>query len=278
MVNYPTKTSSKAKVKAAAATAKRKKAAAAKPKAAKPQPLPELSPKALEVLGALLKGNASSENIAFVLGVSEDQAVKLVNKHGPHLIDAEEDDFDPALIGGRPAVWNPRYVSIGKTMAALGSTDLELSQAFDVSVRTIHRWKIEHPEFREALRQGKDIIDDKVEESLLKRATGYSFDSEKVMVVDKELQRVQTLEHVPPDPKAAMFWLQNRRPGLWRATHHIKHDIEPESQIASFLAGVSGQAFKPKDQDGPAENDQGEAPRAFSPASDEQETGPDEAV
>jgi hypothetical protein len=171
--------------------------------------------------------------------------------------------------GGRPSPYEEKFADQGKLLAKLGATDLEISQFFGVALRTIHRWKIEHPEFREALEMGKDEADKKVEDSLYRRAVGYTFDSEKIVVVDKELQRVETIEHVPPDTKAAMFWLQNRRPGIWRDTKHIKHDVEPESALGSWLKDISGNSFQPKDQDGPASSD---APRgtAFAPSDDGQ--------
>ncbi len=173
--------------------------------------------------------------------------------------------------GGRPSPYQEKFAEQGKLLAKLGATDLEISQFFGVALRTIHRWKIEHPEFREALEMGKDEADKKVEDSLYRRAVGYTFDSEKIVVVDKELQRVETIEHVPPDTKAAMFWLQNRRPGIWRDTKHIKHDVEEESALGSWLKDISGNSFQPKDQDGPASSD---APRstAFAPSDDGQGT------
>lgn len=173
-------------------------------------------------------------------------------------------------MGGRPTAYKPDYATKAKLLASLGATDLEVSQFFEVSLRTIHRWKVDHEEFREALQLGKDEADRKVEESLYRRAVGYTFDSEKVLVVDKEIQRIETVEHVPPDTKAAMFWLQNRRPGIWRDTKHLKHDVEEDSPLGKFLEEVSGHAFQPKDQDGPASSSADEGNTAFSPRDDEQ--------
>ncbi|MCA1490109.1 hypothetical protein I6F11_04145 [Ensifer sp. NBAIM29] len=146
---------------------------------------------------------------------------------------------DPRNYGGRPTSWDERNLSIARTLAELGATDLEISQAFEVSIRTIHRWKLEYPEFREALEIGKDAADRKVEDSLYKRATGYSFDSEKIVVIEGEAQRVEIIEHVPPDTKAAMWWLQNRRPGTWRDVRHIKHDVEEEGALGGWLRDLA---------------------------------------
>jgi len=159
---------------------------------------------------------------------------------------------DPRNYGGRPTSWDERNIAIAQTLASLGATDLEIAQAFEVSIRTIHRWKLEHPEFREALEIGKDEADKKVEDSLYKRATGYSFDSEKIVVIEGEAQRIETIEHVPPDTKAAMWWLQNRRPGIWRDVRHIKHDVDEEGALGGWLRELSKtqkNTFKPVEDD-----------------------------
>lgn len=173
---------------------------------------------------------------------------------------------DPRNYGGRPSEYEEKFADQARMLAKLGATDLEIAQFFGKALRTIYRWKIEYPEFAEALQMGKDEVDAKVEESLYRRAVGYSFDSEKIVVIEGEAQRVETIEHVPPDTKAAMFWLQNRRPGIWRDTKHIKHDVEPDSAISSFLKTIGGNTLQPKDQDGPASKS-----RTLMPRQDEQE-------
>ncbi|AAL49584.1 unknown [Sinorhizobium phage PBC5] len=159
---------------------------------------------------------------------------------------------DPRNYGGRPTSWDDRNITIANTLATLGATDLEIAQAFEVSIRTIHRWKLEYPEFREALEIGKEAADKKVEDSLYKRATGYSFDSEKIVVIEGEVHRAEIIEHVPPDTKAAMWWLQNRRPGTWRDVRHIKHDVEEEGALGGWLrelAKSKNNTFRPVEDD-----------------------------
>lgn len=171
---------------------------------------------------------------------------------------------DPRNYGGRPTAWEDRNITIAETLASLGATDLEIAQAFEVSIRTIHRWKLEYPEFRAALELGKDAADKKVEDSLFKRATGYSFDSEKIVVIEGEAQRVEIIEHVPPDTKAAMWWLQNRRPGIWRDVRHIKHDVDKGSALGNWLDKLNGTTFQPQEEG--AET----APNSFAPVEDDE--------
>ncbi|AEI37725.1 MAG: helix-turn-helix domain-containing protein [Zymomonas mobilis subsp. pomaceae] len=107
------------------------------------------------------------------------------------------------------------YVPQARKLAKLGATNRELAEFFDVSIRTIGRWILNHPEFARAVRVGKAVADDRVEASLYKRAVGYSYDCQKVMMVAGKPEIVEFVEHLPPDINACNFWLRNRRPKQW---------------------------------------------------------------
>ncbi|KNY20439.1 hypothetical protein AKJ13_22340 [Methylobacterium sp. ARG-1] len=97
-----------------------------------------------------------------------------------------------------------------------GATDTDLAGFFEVDVRTIYRWKLQHEDFRQALTRTKAVADDAVVASLFRRATGYSHDAVKIMQDKGSPVVVPYVEHYPPDTTAAIFWLKNRRPDLWR--------------------------------------------------------------
>jgi transcriptional regulator with XRE-family HTH domain len=125
--------------------------------------------------------------------------------------------------GGRPTKYNPDlHVALGEAWAAAGKTDKQIAEKLGVSESTLNLWKNEHPEFSESLKRGKAGPDDQVEASLFARATGYSYDSEKLLVVSdgkdvgSHVERLPVVEHCPPDVTACIFWLKNRRPEQWR--------------------------------------------------------------
>ena len=122
---------------------------------------------------------------------------------------------------GRPTSFFPHYVEQGKVLASKGFTDLDLADAFMVCEATIYNWKKEHPEFLEALKAGKDLIDDEVEKSLLQAALGYSHPEEKVFCSEGSIVTHQTVKHYPPNAGAAKLWLTNRRPNDWREKHEF---------------------------------------------------------
>lgn len=118
---------------------------------------------------------------------------------------------------GRPTKFKPEYVKQGYELALLGVTDAQMATIFDVDEATIHRWKISHPEFCESLKEGKHGADSKVAQSLYKRATGYEHQAVKISANPNGDEHVtEYTERYPPDTTAAIFWLKNRQPELWR--------------------------------------------------------------
>ncbi len=122
---------------------------------------------------------------------------------------------------GRPTKFFPQYIEQAKVLASKGFTDIDMAEAFMVSEATIHNWKTEHPEFLESLKDGKAMIDDNVEKSLLQRALGYSHREEKVFCSEGQIVTHETVKHYPPESGAAKLWLTNRRPDVWREKHEI---------------------------------------------------------
>jgi len=140
---------------------------------------------------------------------------------------------------GRPTSFKPEYVTQAAKLCQLGATDRELADFFEVTESTIHLWKIKHPEFSESLKLGKESADARVEQSLYRRAVGYSFDSEKIFN-DKTngIVRAPCIEHVAPDVTACIFWLKNRKSAEWRDVKAHEHSgtVTLEQLITGDLA------------------------------------------
>jgi hypothetical protein len=117
---------------------------------------------------------------------------------------------------GRPSKYKPEYAVTAAKLCELGATDEDIAEAFNVTLRSIYRWKADYPEFCHALKVGKGKPDDRVERSLYLRAVGYSYDASKIAVYRGRPVIVPYREHVPPDTTAAIFWLKNRRADEWR--------------------------------------------------------------
>ncbi len=120
-------------------------------------------------------------------------------------------------------VFRPQFVERAAIACMVGLTDYEIGTIFGVTGITISRWKVEHPEFGDALRTGKIQADERVERALYSRAVGYSFDSEEIHWVKGKPKRIPVVKHVPPDISAARLWLTNRRRDYWRDVQ--KHEF-----------------------------------------------------
>lgn len=115
-----------------------------------------------------------------------------------------------------------------------GLTDEQISSNAGIATATLYDWKKRFPEISEALKKGKEVVDVQVENALLKRALGYSYDevtqelceNAKTGKVELKVTKKVTKE-VSPDTTAQIFWLKNRRPDRWRD----KQDIEHSGQI-----------------------------------------------
>jgi len=119
--------------------------------------------------------------------------------------------------GGRPSKYKPEFNEQAAKLCKLGATDRELADFFGVKEWTINRWKAEYPEFSQSLKRGKAECDDRVEQSLYRRAVGYEHDAVKILMTKEgEVYREDYVEHYPPDTVACIFWLKNRRPDQWR--------------------------------------------------------------
>lgn len=80
--------------------------------------------------------------------------------------------------------------------------------------------------------KGRDQADAKVAKSLFQRATGYDQPAEKIFMPAgaDEPVRVPYVEHIPPDPQAAFWWLKNRQRKNWRDRQEIEHGVSPEER------------------------------------------------
>lgn len=118
----------------------------------------------------------------------------------------------------RPTAYRDEYARQAYHLALLGATDVDLAAAFDVDVSTVERWKNRHAAFRGALKKGKAQADANVAKSLYRRALGYSHKAVKIVADARTGAEhiVDYVERYPPDTVAAIFWLKNRRPDLWR--------------------------------------------------------------
>jgi hypothetical protein len=150
--------------------------------------------------------------------------------------------------GGRPTLYRSKFAEIARRMCAQGATRADLADRFGVTINTVVAWQLEHQEFSASCKQGRDAADQRVEQSFYERAVGYTYDSEKVLVVEGEVIRAPIKAHVPPDPRAAEFWLRNRRPDRWKDTKQLETRVSDDDPFLAFLKSINGRVLRPREQ------------------------------
>jgi hypothetical protein len=112
--------------------------------------------------------------------------------------------------------YHPKFCDTARKLGKIGCTELEIADYIGCRKRDLLQWRVEHPEFDAALREGMECADDRVRSALYTRAVGYSVEETKLLIVKGEVQRHTVTKHFPPDVGAGQFWLTNRQSKDWQ--------------------------------------------------------------
>lgn len=124
---------------------------------------------------------------------------------------------------GQPTKYDASvHVPWGESLARRGCSNEEIAAAFKITERTLYNWLKAHPEFFQALNESKSKADEAVVNSLYAKATGQCVKKtvKKRQSLDPDGHKVslveETVDYLPPDTTAMIYWLKNRQPALWR--------------------------------------------------------------
>ena len=124
---------------------------------------------------------------------------------------------EKGICKGRQTTYNNDYNERVFKLCLLGATDKDIADFFNIAESTLNKWKHDYPEFSESIKKGKKDADANIGASLYSRAKGFvKKDCEKVFNYQGNIVRAKVAEYFPPDTTAAIFWLKNRQPDLWR--------------------------------------------------------------
>ena len=125
-----------------------------------------------------------------------------------------------------------------------GLTDEQIAVNIGISRSTLNAWKDKYSDISDTLKRGKDVVDRRVENALLKRALGYEYEEVKEKFEGNVMtERTVAKKEVIPDVTAQIFWLKNRKPDKWRD----KPDYEDTSaldKLDSILKEMRDNAVK----------------------------------
>lgn len=137
-----------------------------------------------------------------------------------------------------------------------GCTFEEICDKIGTNRMTLLGWRKKYPEIARALNTGKEIVDYKVENALLKAALGYTTKEIKVTIGRKifngetvEMLKETTTREVAPNVTACMAWLNNRKHDQWKRNRDKVLELDEEDNNISITI-VRG----PKENDGLGDN------------------------
>ena len=137
-----------------------------------------------------------------------------------------------------------------------GLTDEQIWNKLGISKDTFYSYKNKYSDFSDSLKRGKEIVDTEVENALLQKALGsketlkkpvklkqiiYS-DAGKKLKEFEEIVMVEEEVLITPDTTAQIFWLKNRKPGVWRDKTAVEHSGEIKGN--NPFAGLSTEELK----------------------------------
>lgn len=123
-----------------------------------------------------------------------------------------------------------------------------LAELLGCGLTTVNKLKHDYPQFKELIKKGGDVADDKVISMLYRRAIGYEAEetcTEVKVSPDGSAQTTyvkKTKKHIPPDTTAAIFWLKNRRREEWSDKQDIS--VETDEPITINIVKDDGTASK----------------------------------
>lgn len=144
--------------------------------------------------------------------------------------------FNDALKDQIVALYRPRP---GKKKPR---TDKEVAEIIGVSVRSLQNWKGKHVDFLHSIKDAKMVADQLVVGSIWQSANGYSHEDEKILVIDKKVQKIKTTKHYPPNIQAAKYWLNNRHPRDWK--NNRKDTIAPPPPPETELTQLTDEQLR----------------------------------
>lgn len=125
-----------------------------------------------------------------------------------------------------------------------GLTDEQISNNIGISRSTLAEWKKKYEDISDTLKKGKEVVDIQVENALLKRALGYSYEEvtkeicENTGTGELEMRITKKVKkEVVPDTTAQIFWLKNRKPDVWRDKHEVNSN-SGEKAVEKYIRAI----------------------------------------
>lgn len=152
----------------------------------------------------------------------------------------------------RKELYDDTFPLLAEDYARRGLIDKDIAKKLGIGLTIYYEYQKKYPEFLKAIKRGKLPVDVEVENALLKRARGFTYEETEVKFkpakkegekpVATHIKKVK--KFVVPDTTACIFWLKNRRSKQWRD----KHDIDFGDVLIKVVTAVPRSGGKKKEK------------------------------
>ena len=120
-----------------------------------------------------------------------------------------------------------------------GYTVQDIATRVGVSQQQFRVWMNKYPEIKKAVNNGRELVDYKVENALLKAALGYKTKEVRVATIIRNGKTIETQKETvekeqAPNVSACQCWLYNRMPKKWKNMNsraNILDEIDEDTSI-----------------------------------------------
>ena len=131
-----------------------------------------------------------------------------------------------------------------------GYSPNDIARNIGISRHVLNKWIQKHDSMQEAIRQGSDLVNYRVENALLKSALGYKTKSVTVTSVIRygkvvEEQKTEETVDVPPNVSAVKMWLYNKKPRDWMPESKITEADSDDNAITVEVINMQDPESKP---------------------------------
>lgn len=149
------------------------------------------------------------------------------------------------MAAGKWQLWedDPAQLERITNWAANGLTNEEIARSMGIHRSTLREWVKAHPAISDALKRGRLMACEAIENALFRRATGMELtetmeEFDGVIVdgkpVNGSIKKRTTTRQVPPDTGAIIFYLKNRMPDRYSD----RRTMEVEATMPTVVLGV----------------------------------------
>lgn len=124
--------------------------------------------------------------------------------------------------GGRPAKYDKAMLPVVKAMVKLGAVEHEIAEEIGIGITTLRLYARKYKEFSEALKMPAGAANGRVKGALFAKATGYSYEEERIVVVKGVVKRVKVMVHVPPSDRAIDLWARTKMRSEFGAVQQVE--------------------------------------------------------